>query len=108
MICKYCNYDNLEGKTLYCTKCGKRIGTYDPTVNFMEPSLKYLGPKKLVRSRNRWIGGVCAGLADYYNVEVFFIRLLFIFLSFIGLIGIILYILLLIFIPESQLDPFSE
>ncbi len=107
MICRFCKFDNISN-TIYCSKCGKQIGTTDDTVNFMEPSLKYVGPIKLHRGRDRWIAGVCSGISDYYNIDVILIRALFVFLSLIGTTGVWLYLILLAIIPESQLDPFSD
>lgn len=108
MICNFCQASNSD-KTQFCIKCGKQIGTFETKANFMQPPLKYIGPKKLDRSRaNRLIAGVCGGIADYYGYDVNLIRLIFIVLFFFGFSGIILYILLIIMIPESQLDPWSE
>ncbi|MCY3414671.1 MAG: PspC domain-containing protein [Candidatus Heimdallarchaeota archaeon] len=95
--------------TIYCTKCGKQIGTLVEEPNFLNPSLKYVGPKKFVRPRERRIiAGVCVALADYYNIDVLVIRLAFMLLSFVGGIGFIIYLVLIGIIPESQLDPWSE
>ncbi len=59
--------------------------------------------KALTRSRsNRMIAGVCAGLADYLNVDPTVIRLLFV-LGFFALHGglIIAYIIMAIVTPEG-------
>ncbi len=59
--------------------------------------------KALTRSRsNRMVAGVCAGLADYLNVDPTVIRLLFV-LGFFALHGglIIAYIIMAIVTPEG-------
>ncbi len=58
--------------------------------------------KKLYRSKkNRYLGGVAGGLADYFKLEANIFRLLFVILTFFGGIGLILYITGLIIIPEN-------
>lgn len=60
--------------------------------------------KRLIRSKNqRMIGGVCGGIAEYFNIDPTIIRLGFalasIFLALVG--GIIAYVLALFIIPEE-------
>jgi phage shock protein C len=60
--------------------------------------------KKLFRSKkDRMIGGVCGGLANYFNIDPTIVRLIFV-LSFFFLFksSLLIYLLLLIFIPEEQ------
>jgi phage shock protein C len=57
--------------------------------------------RRLYRSRqNRMLTGVCAGFAEYLNIDTVFIRLIWIALTFFGGFGIILYIISSIIIPE--------
>jgi phage shock protein PspC (stress-responsive transcriptional regulator) len=61
-------------------------------------------PKKLYRSRaDRRIGGVCGGLANYFNIDATLVRLLFLLgLLFVG--GTFFaYIILMIVIPEEPI-----
>ncbi len=54
----------------------------------------------LRRSRSdRWIAGVCGGIAHATGVESWLCRLLFAILSFFGGAGLVLYVLLWIFVP---------
>lgn len=60
--------------------------------------------KRLIRSKSqRMIGGVCGGIAEYFNIDPTIIRLGFalasIFLALVG--GIIAYVLALFIIPEE-------
>ena len=59
--------------------------------------------KKLYRSNNRMITGVCAGLAEYFNVDPTIIRLGAVVLSLVtGVIGgVIAYIVASVIIPEQ-------
>ncbi len=63
-------------------------------------------PKRLYRDQQRKIlGGVCAGLANYFNVDAVWIRLLFALLMFAYGTAILLYIILWIAVPgASNLD----
>ncbi len=60
--------------------------------------------KKLYRAREgKLIGGVCMGLAEYFNVDVSLIRLGAVFLCLAGFSGILAYIVALFIIPEKPL-----
>ncbi|MFC1687012.1 PspC domain-containing protein [Patescibacteria group bacterium] len=59
--------------------------------------------KKLYRSRtNRVISGVCGGLAEYYDIDVTIIRVVFVIFSFVQGFGILAYIILLLVVPETE------
>lgn len=58
--------------------------------------------KNLYRSKaQRMLGGVCGGIAEYFDVDVTIVRLIWIFAMFVGGIGILPYIIAWIIIPES-------
>lgn len=58
--------------------------------------------KKLVRNmENRMICGVCAGIADYLNVDATVVRLIMVALAFTS-VGIILYIAAAFLMPEGE------
>lgn len=58
-------------------------------------------PKKLYKDRqNSMICGVCAGLAEYTGIDVTVVRLLTVLLG-ITSIGVILYIIAAIIMPEK-------
>ena len=58
--------------------------------------------KKLFRSSNRILAGVCCGIAEYFGVDPTVIRVLYLVLSLFsaGFPGLILYIILLIMMPN--------
>ncbi len=60
--------------------------------------------KKLYRSRtDRKIGGVCGGLAQYFNIDPTLVRLLFVLgVIFVGG-GLLAYLIMLIVVPEEPL-----
>jgi len=57
---------------------------------------------RLRRSRSdRWIGGVCGGIAAISGVESWIWRLILAVLALFGGTGVLLYILLWIFVPNE-------
>ncbi|MBQ6063363.1 MAG: PspC domain-containing protein [Prevotella sp.] len=58
--------------------------------------------KKLYRSYDRIIGGVCSGLADYFDIDPTIMRVGYALLTFFtGFCGIPLYIILWIVMPPK-------
>lgn len=60
--------------------------------------------KRLYRSKNSMIGGVCAGIAEYLNIDPTIIRVIALFLAFSAGMGIVPYIVLWVIIPEEPSD----
>jgi len=60
--------------------------------------------KKLTRSKNQIIAGVCAGFADYIGWDITLVRALYALLTIVsvGFPGIILYIVLWIIMPIEE------
>lgn len=63
-----------------------------------------MNDKKLRRSNNKMLGGVCAGLAEYFGIDATLVRVAYAVLSCFcaGFPGIILYIILLIVMPQAE------
>ena len=58
--------------------------------------------KRLYRDENnKFIGGVCSGLANYFNIDIVIVRIIFIILFFSFGVGLIPYIILWIAVPSS-------
>ncbi len=58
--------------------------------------------KKLYRSnRDKKLGGVAGGLAEYFSVDPTLVRIIFVVSIFLHLIGAIAYIILWIVVPEE-------
>jgi len=59
--------------------------------------------KKLRRSRDQMIAGVCAGLAEYLDIDVTLARVGYVLLSILsaGFPGTLLYIILWIVMPKA-------
>jgi phage shock protein PspC (stress-responsive transcriptional regulator) len=50
---------------------------------------------------HRVIGGVCAGIAAYWNIELWVVRFIFLVLAMMG-VGILIYLILYIVLPEAR------
>lgn len=62
--------------------------------------------KRLFRSRvNRKIAGVCGGLADYFRVDPFLIRLLFILFFLAGGAALLVYVIMWLLVPLEPEQP---
>ena len=60
---------------------------------------------KLYRSNTEKVfGGVCGGLADYLNIDVVILRIIFVLLALFGGGGILIYIILWIAIPAQTVS----
>ena len=58
--------------------------------------------KKLYRSPNRIIAGVCGGIAEYFDVDPTLIRVIYMVFSLFSAAfpGVLLYLILMIMIPN--------
>ncbi len=64
-----------------------------------------MSKRKLYRSRTeKIIGGVCGGLAEYFDLDVTLVRLIFIVLLFTPLHGLLLYLILWIITPPAPAE----
>ena len=58
--------------------------------------------KFYLSSNDRRIGGVCGGLAEYFNIDSTFVRLLFILGGLLGGLTVIVYLALWAIAPRSD------
>jgi phage shock protein PspC (stress-responsive transcriptional regulator) len=60
------------------------------------------GSKRLVRRLDgRMVAGVCAGIADYADIDVNLVRLGFVVASFLGFVGVLAYLAAWVILPEE-------
>lgn len=57
---------------------------------------------RLHKGQTRVIGGVCSGLAEHFHVDVVLVRVAFVVLAFMSGIGLFLYLLLWLLMPEAE------
>ena len=48
------------------------------------------------------IGGVCAGLANYFDMDPTIMRILFVVIAFAGGASLLAYLIMWIIVPEEQ------
>ncbi len=96
MFCTRCGVQ-LKDDARYCSDCGTA------TANAPRPQPGTYPEKRLMRSRyNRKIAGVCAGVADYLEVDPVLVRLLWLVFIFFPLPGgVIAYFIAWIVLPEE-------
>ena len=59
--------------------------------------------KRFYRSYDRMLGGVCGGIAEYFDIDPTLVRLAYVVLTFgTAFSGIIVYLLLWIIMPERR------
>ena len=51
---------------------------------------------------HRVLAGVCSGIAEYFKTDAILVRIIFIFLTFFGASGILLYVILWVIIPDRS------
>jgi phage shock protein C len=89
----YCNYCGkvIQDDAAVCAYCGIRVGAS-------------VARKRLVRPRQgRKIAGVCLGVAEYFDLDVTLIRLVWLIASFMTGIGLLAYPIGWIVMPEEPL-----
>ena len=97
MICQSCQKEIAAGSK-FCCICGAR----QPDVAASAVPPGYVPPKRLVRSINdRKIAGVCAGLADYFDLDPTIVRIVWLIATLIPGPNILAYIILWIALPEG-------
>lgn len=56
--------------------------------------------KKLYKSSNKMLAGICAGIAEYFNIDPTLVRLGWVLFCVLGGSGILAYIICAIVIPS--------
>ncbi|HXY03754.1 MAG TPA: PspC domain-containing protein [Terriglobales bacterium] len=91
----YCNYCGkvIQDDANVCAYCGTRVGSV-------------LARKRLVRPRgNRKIAGVCAGFAEYFDLDVTLVRVVWLISVFLGVgLSLIAYFAAWIIMPDEPLS----
>lgn len=90
----YCNYCGkvIQDDASHCAYCGKRVGAV-------------VARRRLVRPRaNRKIAGVCAGFAEYFDVDVTLVRVVWLIAALVPIgICMVAYVVAWIVMPEEPL-----
>jgi len=95
MTCLTCQKE-IADHSNFCYNCGARqVETGSP--GFTPPATS---AKRLRRSSaDKKIAGVCAGLAEYFDLDPTLVRVLWLLLVFFGGTGVLAYLILWIVLP---------
>ncbi|HEY6127745.1 MAG TPA: PspC domain-containing protein [Candidatus Acidoferrum sp.] len=95
MICNSCQRNIADGSK-FCYNCGARqMVTGAPDAASVTG-----GPKRLMRSStDKKLGGVCGGLAEYFDMDPTLVRVLWLLVVLCGGTGILLYVILWLVLP---------
>jgi phage shock protein PspC (stress-responsive transcriptional regulator) len=98
------DFEAEESETLGATSAGSSGQQRD--YSYSEPRR---ARTRLYRdTSDKFLGGVCAGIANYLNVDPAIIRILFAIITFGGFgLGVLAYIILWIVLPPKDLDDYS-
>ncbi len=95
MICPNCQKDIAIGSR-FCYNCGAKQAETPPPG--LSPATG--GKKKLMRSStDKKIAGVCAGLADYFDLDPTIVRVVWLLAVLCAGTGLLLYVILWIVLP---------
>ena len=89
----YCNYCGkvIQDDAAVCAYCGTRVGCS-------------IARKRLVRPRHgRKIAGVCLGFAEYFDIDVTLVRVVWLITVIMSGVGLIPYLIAWIVMPEEPL-----
>ena len=90
----YCNYCGkvIQDDANVCAYCGTRVGAV-------------LARKRLIRPIvGRKIAGVCAGMAEYFDLDVTVVRLVWLIVAICTGVGLLAYPVAWIVMPEEPLS----
>lgn len=59
--------------------------------------------KRLTRSDDKMIGGVCAGLAEYLDIDPTIVQIVWVLMVLFAGFGILLYVILWLIMPKQQI-----
>ena len=96
MYCTSCGHA-LGETDRFCPQCGAPTGREEPRPTFASPS-----GKRLVRlMREKSIAGVCAGFADYLEIDITLMRIIWLCTAIFTGVGFIAYLICWIIMPKD-------
>ena len=88
MYCNYCGKVIQDDANL-CAYCGRRVGATEARKKLMRPQA------------GRKIAGVCAGMAEYFDLDVTLVRVVWLVVAFFGGCGFLAYLIAWIVMPSE-------
>jgi phage shock protein C len=97
MFCPNCQKEVADGSK-FCYSCGHQLATDAARVS-SAPVGAQPGKRLMRSSQDKKIGGVCAGLADYFDLDPTIVRVVWLLAIFCAGTGFLAYIVLWIVLP---------
>jgi len=97
MLCPSCQKDIAPGSR-FCYNCGAK------QPDLPGAAIPPVAPvaKRLMRSsRDKKLGGVCAGVADYFDLDPTLVRVVWLLAVFFACTGFLVYLILWIVLPVA-------
>lgn len=89
MYCNYCG-KAIQDDANVCAYCGTRVGAVAARQRLMRPRV------------GRKIAGVCAGCAEYFDIDVTVVRLVWLITAIMTGVGFLAYVVAWIVMPEEH------
>ena len=92
-LAMYCNYCGkvIQDDAAVCGYCGVRVGASQARTKLVRPRM------------GRKVAGVCLGFAEYFDVDVTLVRVVWLVTAIMTCVGFIPYLIAWILVPEEPL-----
>lgn len=101
MVCTNCHKEIADGSK-FCYNCGAKL--VSDAVPGASASAAAPPVKRLMRSSvDKRIGGVCAGVADYFDLDPTIVRVVWLLAVLFGGTGFLVYVILWIVLPLAPI-----
>jgi phage shock protein PspC (stress-responsive transcriptional regulator) len=102
MLCPNCQKEIADGSK-FCYNCGAQQAAAAGTA---PAPAAYVPAKRLMRSStDKKIGGVCGGLAEYFDLDPTIVRVVWLLAVFFAGTGFVVYLILWLVLPIAPATP---